>query len=64
MKVPLYGGHDPASGLEDEVDRYERLAYNIHMPEDAEFFIDFPPDKADLGTYCASLGQKVAAADH
>ena len=35
------------------------MAYNIHMPQDADFFIDFPPDQADLSTYCASLGHKV-----
>ena len=55
----MYGGRDPASDIEEEAERYERLSYNIHMPEDAEFFLDFPPDKADLGTYCASLGHKV-----
>lgn len=58
MKV--YGGRDPASDIEGEAERYERLSYNIHMPEDAEFFLDFPPDKADLDTYCASLGHKVS----
>ena len=29
------------------------------MPEDEHFFIDFPPDMADLNLYCASLGHKV-----
>lgn len=60
LRLKVYGGRDPASGIEEEAERYERLSYNIHMPEDAEFFIDFPPDKADLGTYCASLGHKVS----
>ena len=61
----MYGGRDPASHIVGEAERYERLSYNIHMPEDAEFFLDFPPDKADLGTYCASLGHKVLlSSDH
>ena len=58
-KVPLGGGHDPAEGLDTAEERYERLAYNIHMPEDEHFFLDFPPNKADLTIYRASLGHKV-----
>ena len=59
-RVPMASGHgDPAQGLTSEEERYHRLAYNIHMPTDADFFIDFPPDQADLTTYCASLGHKV-----
>ena len=59
LSLKVYGGRDPASDIVGEAERYERLSYNIHMPEDAEFFLDFPPDKADLDTYCASLGHKV-----
>ena len=58
-RVPLYGGTHPATGIDDEQERYERLAYNIHMPEDENFYIDFPPDQADTRKYCASLGHKV-----
>jgi len=58
-RVPLYGGTHPATGIDDEQERYERLAYNIHMPEDENFYIDFPPNQADTRKYCASLGHKV-----
>ena len=58
-KVSLYAGLNPAEGIEDEEKVYERLSYNIHMPEDEDFFIDVPPAVADLSIYCASLGHKV-----
>ena len=60
LSLKVYAGFDPAMGIEDDVKRYERLSYNIHMPEDADFFLDFPPENADLDTYCASLGHKVS----
>ena len=34
----------------------------LPISKDAHFYIDFPPDKADLGIYCASLGHKVGGA--
>jgi len=58
-KVSLYAGLNPAEGIEGEEKVYERLSYNIHMPEDEDFFIDLPPAVADLSIYCASLGHKV-----
>ena len=58
-RVPLLSGHDPAHGLDTVEERYHRLSYNIHMPQDESFFIDFPPDQAHLSTYSASLGHKV-----
>ena len=58
-KISLYAGISPAEGIEEEEKIYERLSYNIHMPEDEDFFIDLPPSKADLSVYCASLGHKV-----
>lgn len=63
-RVPLYGGTHPATGIDDEQERYERLAYNIHMPEDENFYIDFPPNQADTRKYCASLGHKVNHSFH
>ena len=44
---------------ETEESLYDRLAYNIHMPPDAEFFLDVPPGLADLAKYRATLGHKV-----
>jgi len=44
---------------ETEETLYDRLAYNIHMPQEEDFFLDFPPSQADLTVYCASLGHKV-----
>ena len=58
-RVSIYAGIFPAEGIEEEEKIYERLSYNIHMPEDEDFFIDLPPSKADLSVYCASLGHKV-----
>ena len=65
----IFNGHrlpfglNPAVDLEecgDDTKIYQRLSYNIHMPEDADFFLDVPPDQADLAVYRASLGHKVA----
>ena len=58
-KVPLCSGGDPTAGLSSLEEVYERLAYNIHMPEDENFYIDFPPSMASLTVYRASLGHKV-----
>ena len=58
-KVPLCSGMDLTAGLCSQDEIYARLAYNIHMPEDENFFIDFPPEQARLTVYCASLGHKV-----
>jgi len=57
-KVPLAESNiDWEKETEDSL--YDRLAYNIHMPQEEDFFLDFPPSKADLSVYCASLGHKV-----
>ena len=58
-KVPISSGSYLAEGIEEEEKIYERLSYNIHMPEDEDFFIDIPPPMASLSIYCASLGHKV-----
>ena len=58
-KVPLCSGADITAGLQTLDEVYERLAYNIHMPEDETFYIDFPPSQARLSVYSASLGHKV-----
>ena len=58
-KVPLCSGKDLTAGLSSLAEVYERLAYNIHMPEDESFFLDFPPARASLTEYSASLGHKV-----
>ena len=58
-KVPLSSGTYLAEGIEDEEKIYERLSYNIHMPEDEDFFLDLPPAMASLSVYSASLGHKV-----
>ena len=58
-KIPLCSGLDLTAGLSSPEDIYARLAYNIHMPEDENFFIDFPPEQARLSVYSASLGHKV-----
>ena len=58
-KVPLGSGQDLTAGLSSLDEIYERLAYNIHMPEDETFFLDFPPAQAQLSVYSASLGHKV-----
>jgi len=57
-KVPL-GESNIEWEKETEESLYDRLAYNIHMPQEEDFFLDFPPSKADLRVYCASLGHKV-----
>jgi hypothetical protein len=59
FRVPLLevvGGQ--AEDVGDE-EHYARLAYNIHMPHEEDFYIDIPPGQADLWVYCASLGHKV-----
>eukprot|EP00092_Neocalanus_flemingeri_P015353 GFUD01016609.1.p1 GENE.GFUD01016609.1~~GFUD01016609.1.p1 ORF type:complete len:373 (+),score=118.99 GFUD01016609.1:107-1225(+) len=63
FKVPLFAGLNPAEGIEKEDDIFERLSYNIHMPEDEDFFLDLPPAMADLKVYCASLGHKVGQSE-
>ena len=63
-KVALCSGVDPAAGLTSLEEIYERLAYNIHMPEDENFYIDFPPEQAELSVYSASLGHKVNHSFH
>jgi hypothetical protein len=45
--------------LEDDEEIYNRLAYNIHMPENEDYFLDIPPHMRSLSVYSASLGHKV-----
>ncbi|XP_023324584.1 histone-lysine N-methyltransferase SETD7 [Eurytemora carolleeae] len=50
---------NPASGIDSEEEAYDRLSYNIHMPQDEDFFLDIPPLYRSLENYSASLGHKV-----
>ena len=59
FKVPQSGGHNLTEGIEEEEKIYERLSYNIHMPEEEDFFLDLPPAMADLNVYSGSKGHKV-----
>ena len=59
FRIALGSGCNLTEGITEEEKVYERLSYNIHMPEDEDFFIDLPPEKADLKVYCGSLGHKV-----
>ena len=29
--------------VDSEEEAYDRLSYNIHMPQDEDFFLDIPP---------------------
>lgn len=46
-------------GVVDDEEIYWRLSYNIHMPENEDYFLDIPPHMRSLTTYSASLGHKV-----
>jgi hypothetical protein len=44
---------------DDDEEIYNRLSYNIHMPENEDYFLDIPPHMRSLKVYSASLGHKV-----
>jgi hypothetical protein len=45
--------------IDDDEEIYNRLSYNIHMPENEDYFLDVPPHMRSLKVYSASLGHKV-----
>ncbi len=45
--------------IDDDEEIYNRLSYNIHMPENEDYFLDIPPHMRSLKVYSASLGHKV-----
>jgi len=53
-----------AKDCDTDEEIYERLSYNIHMPQDAEFFLDIPVKFRETSNYCATLGHKVNHSFH